>query len=80
MIKENKKIVSVILISFHQDIPLVSYIFTIKECCGRGMAYSLLLESLQSLYNMGYKKVKLFVTNENDRAIKIYRKVGFQEI
>jgi GNAT superfamily N-acetyltransferase len=67
-----------ILISFYQGQPLVSEIFTTKAHLGKGMASFLLRKSINSLYNLGYPKLILYVHPDNARAIKIYEKLGFR--
>ena len=79
MIKKNNEVASVIVISLYENIPTIIYVFTMKKYAKKGMASYLIKKSMQALYNLGYEKLQLFVTRDNNEAIRIYQKLGFIE-
>ncbi len=79
MIKINNEVASVIMISLYEDIPTIIYVFTMKKYTKKKMASCLIKKSMQALYKIGYKKIQLFVSKDNNEAIRIYQKLGFIE-
>lgn len=69
--------IAAIMINLYQGEPLVSEIFTTKPYLGKGLASFLLRKSIHTIYNMGYKRLFLYVHPNNTRAIKLYEKIGF---
>ena len=77
LIEQGNEVVSVILISLFNVKPLVTYVFTAKKHMCKGHAASLLWTSINVLQKMGYNEIFLYVTEGNDSAINLYRKLGF---
>jgi len=75
---QNGETVSAIMISYYEGYPLISEIFTNKQYQNLGMASFLIKKSVDSLLNMGYKKLILNVHTENFTAMNLYRKIGFK--
>jgi len=75
---QNGETVSAIMISYYEGYPLISEIFTNKQYQNSGMASFLIKKSVNSLLNMGYKKLILNVDTENFTAMNLYRKIGFE--
>lgn len=49
------------------------------EATNRGMGTTLMYYALDKARNLGYRKVRLFVIACNERALHVYRKIGFIE-
>ena len=79
-VKQNGEIASVILISLYKDKPFISELFTAKKYLKLGMASNLLKKSINTLLNLGYKDLVLYVHPENVEAINLYKKIGFSEL
>jgi len=62
------------------DAPLVAFTMTRPEARGRGMARTLLGESMNVLLQRGYERLTLIVTDGNAPAQRLYRSLGFQKI
>lgn len=77
LIEFENKISSVILICLFEGKPLITYVFSSKRFSGRGMAEYLIRKSINSLSELGYDELALFVTKENTDAIRLYEKIGF---
>lgn len=48
------------------------------ELRGNGIGTSLVVRALEVMKNEGYKSVFLWVVRENQRAIKLYERLGFR--
>jgi len=79
-IKQNKIIVSAILISLYKGKPLVSELFTRKKYSNLGMASSLLRKSINVLFKLGYENLVLYVHPRNVVAVNLYKKIGFIDL
>lgn len=51
----------------------------LPEATDRGMGTALMHYALARAESLGYRKVRLFVIACNQRAVHVYRKIGFQE-
>lgn len=51
-----------------------------KEYQGRGLGYWLLLAGLHELAGRGHRRARLGVWTDNERAIRLYRRLGFTPI
>lgn len=80
IVEKDNEAASVILINIYEGKPLVTEIFTVRDCCKQGMAGELLRASMNALYRMGYKELVLYVKRENINAIKLYEKIGFKAV
>ena len=56
----------------------VEDIFITKDFRRRGLATKLLKEFIHVLNKKGYKKIHLSVNVKNSKAIKLYKKLGFE--
>lgn len=80
LVEVDHKISSVILLSLFEGKPLITYVFTSKKNTGKGMAKYLIQKSMNSLFEFGYEELILFVTKKNNDAIRLYEKIGFEDI
>ncbi|MBL6974505.1 MAG: GNAT family N-acetyltransferase [Deltaproteobacteria bacterium] len=51
----------------------------LPEATDRGMGTALMNYALERAETLGYRKVRLFVIACNQRAVHVYRKIGFEE-
>ncbi len=80
LIELNNKITSAILINLFEGKPLITYVFTSKKNSGKGMAKHLIQKSINSLFDLGFEELCLFLTKGNLNAIRLYKKIGFEII
>lgn len=58
--------------------PLISDVATDPEFRGQGLAAGLLSRSVAALRERGHRSVRLVVTEGNDPALSVYRRLGFE--
>jgi len=61
-----------------EDLAIIRGVYTAPECRGKGYATSICSAIVQTLLEQG-KEVFLYVSKENQPAVKVYRKLGFKE-
>jgi predicted GNAT family acetyltransferase len=71
--------VSAVLVSRHDDMPLIAYAMTAASHKGRGLATALTERSLSSLHAAGELNAHLWVTRGNTPAERIYERLGFRD-
>ncbi len=74
---KGRAIVSAVLISLFEDLPLVAYTYTGAAHKGRGLAEGMLRLAMASLRSAGHERVHLWVTAGNQPAERIYVLLGF---
>jgi GNAT superfamily N-acetyltransferase len=52
----------------------------VPDCRDQGLGRALMLKSLQGFQSAGLRQVFLEVTSQNDGAIRLYRRMGFQKV
>ena len=57
----------------------IAVLATKKECRGRGLAEKLLQKFLSECKEKGFKAVHLYAVKENEKAVALYQKLGFEE-
>lgn len=67
-----------VLVSRHDDVPLIAYVMTAANHKGKGLASSLVARALRSLHAAGERRAHLWVTAGNVPAERIYRRLGFR--
>lgn len=80
MIQSGGRTVSATWITLWKEKPLLAFSITDPEYQGRGLARALIRKSMNALIEMGYGELHLGVTRGNDRAERLYRRLGFKEI
>jgi predicted GNAT family acetyltransferase len=78
LIEQDGEASSVILINYHENTPMITEVFTGKEFYKKGMASALIKSSINALYDLKYDKLKLYVKDENESAVSLYKKLGFE--
>lgn len=71
-------LVGACMITLWNDMPLVSNVMVHPECKNRGLGTFLLMRSAAALFEQGYRELRLYVTEGNASAQRVYEKLGFQ--
>jgi len=74
------ELLSASVITFWQDLPLLSCSVTHPQAVRRGLATALILQSARTLAGQGYARLDLFVTRGNAAAEHLYEKLGFHNV
>lgn len=72
------EVVSAILMTMEDDLPLVAFIFTRKAFGRQGLSKALLSTAFYTLQNRGYTGAHLYC-DSHSFAAQLYRAVGFEE-
>lgn len=68
-----------VLVCLFQEEPTITYTFTRKTHRRKGYATLLLNKAQDTLYDLGYDNLSLYVTLENKEALNLYECLGFRE-
>ena len=68
------------LVAVWESHPLLLYLVVRPETKRRGVGTSLLIESCNALLAAGHPELDLFVTETNEPAVNLYRKLGFEVV
>lgn len=76
------KIASACLVTLieDKDLPFLAFSMTRPGSQGKGMAGFLIQTAGNRLLDRGYKELVLVVTKENERAVRLYKRIGFAEV
>lgn len=81
VIEENKKLIGYMHATFFKNIyrkgGYVGDIFVLKEFRRKGIATKLINKFIKVLKNRGYKMISLSVSIKNKKAVRLYKKLGF---
>ena len=77
---DGDRLVSAILVSRFEGIPLLAYAMTAPSHKGRGLATGLTRRALNSLARTGVDQMHLWVTAGNADAEHIYERLGFRDV
>ncbi len=76
--KPSKTMVALILCSrVKEDVGHVTQVCVVPEHRGRGIGEGLMLASADNLWRRRFKSLSLTVTEANERAVELYKKLGF---
>ena len=64
----------------HKEIGWISDVFVKQEYRQNGVAKSLIEQSLVEFKHLGYDDVRLNVFSFNEKAIRLYEKLGFKDV
>ncbi len=68
---------SAVLTTLEGGRPLLGYIYTHPDAQGRGLATGLITRARQALAERGFQRVALRVAIANERARRLYERLGF---
>jgi ribosomal protein S18 acetylase RimI-like enzyme len=82
VIADGEFLASACLVSLFEphDAPLVVFLMTRPEAKRRGLARSLLQQTMNALLNAGYSRLTLVVSEGNAEAQRLYASIGFVPI
>ncbi len=82
VVADGEFLASACLVSFFEphDAPLLVFLMTRPEAKRRGLAHSLLQQSMNALLDAGYSRLTLVVTEGNVEAQRLYASMGFAPI
>jgi ribosomal protein S18 acetylase RimI-like enzyme len=78
VIEIDATLASASLVSLFRGAPLITHIMTHSRYKRRGLGVSVLLSSANALREQGWRSLSLYVTDSNEPALALYRKLGFQ--
>jgi len=73
------RIVAAAVVVLSQDRPLVAHLVVKPAMSRKGIGTFLLHAVGNALLDAGHTELDLYVTEDNDPAVNLYRKVGFEE-
>lgn len=74
---EDGEPVGAALTSLHDDGPFITFLFTVPDAAGQGVATRLVGKVCQALAIDRYDSVALWVGVANERVVRLYRHLGF---
>ena len=77
---EDDEIVACLFMCEFKNEPTLTYMFTRKDHQGQGYATSLIQAAEGALAELGYDRIFLFVSEENEPALRLYKHLGFMAI
>jgi ribosomal protein S18 acetylase RimI-like enzyme len=80
VIEADSKPVSVTLVTLWEGRPLLAFLLTHPDHQGQGMGTYLVRRTIAALLDQGFGEVDLFVTRANEPAVRIYERLGFQDV
>lgn len=78
VVEDQARIVGASLVSLWEGHPLLAYTIVHPELKRRGIGTLLMAETGNALLSAGYSELELFVTEANEPALRLYRKLGFR--
>ena len=78
-IKKGKIILAGIFVCDFKGEATITYTFTRKEYQGQGLAERLIRRAENTLYQLGYKELYLYLTLENHDGFALFDTLGFEE-
>ncbi|WP_257478103.1 GNAT family N-acetyltransferase [Acidipropionibacterium jensenii] len=70
-----------IVIALEDDgTPFIVFVFVAPDRCGHGIASLLISRSCRALSDSGHRTIRLWVNTANERAVSLYRHLGFVEV
>ncbi len=80
VVHDGERLVSAVLVSRFEGMPLLAYAMTAPTHKGRGLASALTHRVLRSLHTAGDAQMQLWVTAGNADAEHIYERIGFRDV
>ena len=80
VVHEGSRIVGASMVTLWEGDPFLTYVVVHPDMKRRGLGTFLMTTSGNALVTAGYSQLDLFVTEENEPAVTLYRKLGFQVV
>jgi ribosomal protein S18 acetylase RimI-like enzyme len=80
VVEDRERIVGASMATLFESDPFLTYLIVDPEMQRRGIGTFLVAASGNALLSAGYARLDLFVTEENEPAVNLYRKLGFQVV
>jgi len=77
-VDEGPRVLGASMISLWEGEPILTFVVVHPDVKRRGLGTFLLATSGNALVSAGYAHLDLFVTEENEPAVSLYRRLGFQ--
>lgn len=77
---EDEAIAACLFMCNFKNEPTLTYMFTCKACRHQGYATSLIQAAETALLELGHDRIFLFVSEDNEEALRLYRHQGFMAI
>jgi ribosomal protein S18 acetylase RimI-like enzyme len=79
-VDESSRIAGASMVTLWEGDPFLTYVVVHPDMQRRGLGTFLMTTSVNALVTAGYAQLDLFVTEENDPAVTLYRKLGFRVV
>jgi ribosomal protein S18 acetylase RimI-like enzyme len=76
--EDGDRMIGASLITLWEGRPFVAFTMTHPDAKNRGLATALMSRSIELLWAAGHDELRLIVTEGNDSAIHVYKKLGFR--
>jgi ribosomal protein S18 acetylase RimI-like enzyme len=80
VVEESDRIVGASMTTLFESDPFLIYLVVDPEMQRRGIGTFLVAASGNALLSAGYARVDLFVTESNEPAVNLYRRLGFRVV
>jgi ribosomal protein S18 acetylase RimI-like enzyme len=79
-VDEGHRVLGASMISLWEGEPILTFVVVHPDVKRRGLGTFLLATSGNALVRAGFAHLDLFVTEENEPAVSLYRKIGFRVV
>jgi ribosomal protein S18 acetylase RimI-like enzyme len=80
VVEDDDRIAGASLVSLVEDRPCLLYVVVHPDVQRRGLGGALISASGNALMVAGHRELDLFVTEANEPAVALYRKLGFEQV
>ena len=80
VVEQEGRIVGATLVCLFESRPCLAHVVVHPDAQRRGMAASLIVASGNALLGAGHTELDLYVTEANEPAAALYRKLGFEQV
>jgi ribosomal protein S18 acetylase RimI-like enzyme len=80
LVEEAERIVGASMVTLWEKRPLLAFVFVHPDLQRRGLGTFLIGATGNALLAAGYSDLDLLVTEENEPAVALYRKLGFEVV
>lgn len=80
VVEDRERIVGASMATLFESDPFLTYLIVDPEMQRRGIGTFLVAATGNALLSAGHARLDLFVTEENEPAVNLYRKLGFEVV